>query len=80
MPREFTSGPAERETAVRGLRHRGSPTEMERLYFAGMLVLATYGGFFAVLPPVYLGVYRDENGFCPPRRPAARRAGFGTST
>lgn len=24
---------------------------MERLYFAGMLVLATYGGFFAVLPP-----------------------------
>ena len=53
---------------------------MERLYFAGMLVLATYGGFFAVLPPVYLGVYRDENGFCPPRRPAARRAGFGTST
>jgi len=43
------------------------PLEPERLYLAGGLGVAMYGGFFAAMAsrPVYGGVLFDENGYLP---------------
>lgn len=47
------------------------PLETERLYLAGALAAAMYGGFFAALiaRPLYGGVLYDENGYLPFRPP-----------
>ena len=50
-----------------GLIWIGGPQETERLYLAGGLGLAMYGGFFAAMfsRPVYGGVLYDDNGYPP---------------
>lgn len=47
------------------------PLEAERLYLAGALAVAMYGGFFAAMfsRPVYGGVLYDENGYLPFKAP-----------
>jgi hypothetical protein len=47
------------------------PLEAERLYLAGGLGIAMYGGFFAAMfsRPVYGGVLYDENGYLPFKAP-----------
>jgi hypothetical protein len=54
-----------------GLIWIAGPLEMERLYLAGALAAAVYGGFFAALftRPIYGGVLYDENGYLPFRPP-----------
>jgi len=61
-----------------GLIWVAGPVETERLYLAGALGIAMYGGFFAAMAarPAYGGVLYDENGyppFKPPVGPAAWR-------
>jgi hypothetical protein len=54
-----------------GLIWVGGPMETERLYLAGCLAAAMYGGFFAALfaRPVYGGLLYDENGYPPFKSP-----------
>ena len=54
-----------------GLIWIGGPQEIERLYLAGGLGIAMYGGFFAAMlaRPSYGGVLYDDNGYRPFRAP-----------
>jgi hypothetical protein len=54
-----------------GLIWIAGPLEVERLYLAGALAVAMYGGFFAAMfsRPLYGGVLYDENGYQPFRAP-----------
>ena len=54
-----------------GLIWIAGPMETERLYLAGGLGIAMYGGFFAALfsRPVYSGLLYDENGYPPFKAP-----------
>jgi hypothetical protein len=54
-----------------GLIWIGGPLETARLYLAGALAAAVYGGFFAALfaRPAYGGVLYDENGYPPFKAP-----------
>ncbi|MEW9835199.1 hypothetical protein [Mesorhizobium marinum] len=54
-----------------GLIWIGGPMQTERLYLAGLLGIAMYGGFFAALfaRPVYGGLLYDENGYLPFKAP-----------
>lgn len=57
-----------------GLIWVGGAMETERLYLAGLLGVAMYGGFFAALlaRPVYGGRLYDENGYPPFKAPIGR--------
>jgi len=54
-----------------GLIWIAGPLEVERLYLAGGLAVAMYGGFFLALfsRPLYGGVLYDENGYLPFKAP-----------
>ena len=60
-----------------GLIWLGGAMQVERLYLAGGLAAAMYGGFFAAMftRPLYGGVLYDENGY-PPFQPPLTPAGW----
>lgn len=60
-----------------GLIWLGGAMPVERLYLAGGLAAAMYGGFFAALlaRPLYGGTLYDENGYLPFQSPLGAAAG-----